>query len=54
MVKCAKTGKAIPTGVRIANKEELQTLSTARSFARCPHCKVLHGWTASDAWVLDS
>jgi hypothetical protein len=54
MMKCAKTGKAIPTGVRIANKEELQTLSAARSFTRCPHCKVLHGWTASEAWVLDS
>ena len=54
MVKCAKTGKAIPTGVRISNQDELQNLAAVRNFTRCPYCKVLHGWTASEAWVLDS
>jgi PilZ domain len=53
MVKCAKTGKSISTGIRVANKDELQKLPPVRRFTRCPHCKMLHGWTTAQAWVLD-
>jgi hypothetical protein len=49
LIKCPKTGRNISTGIRLTVANDLSKLSTARRFTQCPSCKVVHGWTPSDA-----
>jgi hypothetical protein len=54
MVTCFRTGKAISTGIRVGSEDDLRKLSKVRSFTQCRHCKVVHSWTASDAWIPET
>jgi hypothetical protein len=52
MVKCPKTGRAIPTGM----KTDRETFGrSAVFFARthCPICRTDHSWFAREAWVYE-
>ena len=53
MIRCPKTGQAIPTGREV---EIAVFRSTPVFFSRtyCPLCRVTHEWFAQDAWVCDS
>ena len=53
MIRCPKTGQAIPTGREV---EIAAFRSTPVFFSRtyCPLCRVTHEWFAQDAWVCDS
>jgi hypothetical protein len=49
LIRCPKTGRNIPTGIRLTAADDLGKLSRARRFTQCPVCKVVHGWLPSDA-----
>lgn len=49
LIKCPRTGKSIQTGIQLTATGDLAKISTARRFTQCPICKVVHGWTPSDA-----
>jgi len=49
LIKCPRTGRNISTGIRLTVADDLSKLSNARRFTQCPSCKVVHGWTPSDA-----
>jgi PilZ domain len=51
LVSCPKTGNNISTGIRLTVADDLKKMSTARRFTQCPYCKVVHGWTPSDAFL---
>jgi uncharacterized protein with PIN domain len=51
MIKCPKTRRNISTGIRARNTDELAKLKNVRRFAQCPHCKVVHGWSVTEAEV---
>lgn len=53
MVKCPKTGRAIPTGTEIDQASFNRTpVFFGRTF--CPICKIDHEWFAKDAWVSEA
>ncbi|HEY6258743.1 MAG TPA: PilZ domain-containing protein [Xanthobacteraceae bacterium] len=49
LIKCPRTGRDIWTGIRLTAADDLAKLAGVRRFAQCRHCKVVHGWTASEA-----
>jgi PilZ domain len=49
LIKCPRTGRNISTGIRLTVADDLSKLSGVRRFTQCPSCKVVHGWTPSDA-----
>jgi hypothetical protein len=52
MVKCPRTGRAIPTGME-ADRSNFQCVPVFFSRAFCPMCGVYHEWFAKDAWVRE-
>ena len=52
MIKCPKTGSAIPTGIE-TDRERFR--SSAVFFARtyCRGCETNHEWFAREAWVYE-
>ncbi len=53
MIRCPKTGRAIPTGTSV---EPATFCSTPVFFSRtyCRLCRATHEWFVKDAWVCDS
>jgi hypothetical protein len=52
MVRCAESGEAVPTGIRI-EATSLKTSSLSRTTFKCPHCYHEHTWLPKDAWIED-
>jgi hypothetical protein len=52
MVKCPKTGRAIPTGME-ADRSSFQCVPVFFSRVYCPICQIHHEWFAKDAWVRE-
>lgn len=50
MVKCPKSGRAIPTGIR-TDRESFQYSPVFFSRTNCPMCHTYHEWFAREAWV---
>jgi hypothetical protein len=50
MVKCPRTGRAIPTGIE-TDHERFQRCTVFFARTRCPICHTEHAWFAQDAWV---
>jgi hypothetical protein len=50
MVKCPKTGRAIPTDITI-DRDSFQRSPVFFRRTRCPICNTEHAWFARDAWV---
>jgi hypothetical protein len=50
MVKCAETGRAIPTGIK-ADRESFQRSPVFFARTQCPICHTEHAWFAREAWV---
>jgi hypothetical protein len=50
MVKCAQTGRAIPTGIK-ADRESFQRSPVFFARTQCPICHAEHAWFAREAWV---
>jgi len=50
MIKCPRTGREIPTGIR-ADREKFRRSAVffARTF--CSICQVNHEWFAREAWI---
>jgi hypothetical protein len=51
MISCPRTGNNTSTGIRLTVPDKLKKMSSARRFTQCPYCKVVHGWTPSDAFL---
>jgi hypothetical protein len=51
LIKCPRTGKNISTGIRLTTADDFSTLSDVRRLTQCPHCKLVHGWTPSEAFL---
>jgi PilZ domain len=51
MIKCPRTQRCISTGMRVHDTDELGKMPDVRRFAQCPHCKVVHGWSVSEATI---
>jgi hypothetical protein len=49
LIRCPRTGRSIATGIRLTMADDLGKLPDVRRFSQCPNCKVVHGWTLSDA-----
>ena len=50
MVKCPRTGQAIPTGIKI-DRESFGRRPVFFSRTRCVICHTDHPWFAREAWV---
>lgn len=50
MVKCPRTGQAIPTGIKI-DRESFGRRAVFFSRTRCVICHTDHPWFAREAWV---
>ena len=51
MVRCAESGEAVPTGIRIdAPSLKAKAASTKTTF-KCAHCSQEHTWSPKDAWI---
>jgi hypothetical protein len=50
MVKCPRTGRAIPTGIT-TDRESFRRKPVFFARTRCPSCGIDHTWFARDAWV---
>ena len=53
MIRCAKTGRAIATGI-MADRATFHATPVFFSHIWCPLCCVTHEWFAKDAWVCES
>jgi hypothetical protein len=52
MIQCPRTGREIPTGIRMKRAEfERAPVFFARAY--CPVCEREHEWFARDAWVRE-
>jgi PilZ domain len=51
LIRCPKTGKHIPTGIRLTALDDLNKISRARRLTQCSLCNVIHGWTPADAYL---
>jgi hypothetical protein len=50
MIRCAESGEAVPTGVRI-DAATFRTSNLSAQTFKCPHCFQEHRWSKKDAWV---
>ena len=50
MVKCPRTGHAIPTGIK-TDRESFSRSAVFFARTRCPICGAEHAWFAREAWV---
>ena len=50
MVKCPRTGHAIPTGIK-TDRESFSRSAVFFSRTRCVICHADHAWFAREAWV---
>jgi hypothetical protein len=53
MIKCPKTGKAVPTGVILEEVAFEAALLPNSSFGPCPECGEMHSWSKEDAFFED-
>ena len=54
VIKCPRTGRDISTGLRRLDAWDLASLPEVRRFTQCPHCKLAHGWSVSEARLSES
>jgi hypothetical protein len=52
MIKCPKTGREIPTGIK-ADREGFRCSAVFFARAYCSICQANHEWFAKDAWVYE-
>jgi hypothetical protein len=52
LIKCPGTGRPMQTGLHVAT-DYFAKLPDVRRFSHCRHCKVVHGWNVSEAWLAD-
>ena len=52
MIKCPKTGREIPTGIK-ADRERFRCSAVFFARAYCSICQANHEWYAKDAWVYE-
>jgi hypothetical protein len=50
MIKCPKTGRAVPTGVIMDKKSFELGFPSGRS-VQCPICREMHVWSKWNAWI---
>jgi len=50
MIRCAESGEAVPTGVRI-DAATFRTSDLSDQTFKCSHCFQEHTWSKKDAWV---
>ena len=50
MVKCPRSGRAIPTGIK-TDRESFLRSAVFFSRTHCPICHTDHAWFAREAWV---
>jgi hypothetical protein len=50
-MRCPETHSEIHTGIELRSVGDLENLPNARRFTRCPHCKVVHGWLPTEAFL---
>jgi endogenous inhibitor of DNA gyrase (YacG/DUF329 family) len=53
MIRCPKTGKPVNTGVT-ASKRRFETELFEGYAVSCPHCKKVHAWKSTDAYLQKS
>ena len=53
MIRCPKTGRAVPTG-KYVDFAAFRSSPVFFSRTHCPLCREMHEWFARDAWVCDS
>ncbi|MBV8698824.1 MAG: hypothetical protein JO052_13330 [Bradyrhizobium sp.] len=53
MVRCPKTGRAIPTGIKI-DRDSFRRRPVFYSRTHCPTYQIDHTWFAQDAWVHEA
>jgi hypothetical protein len=53
MIRCPRTGAAIPTGIT-AERTAFEQTPVFMARAYCRHCRTEHEWFAKDAWVEES
>jgi hypothetical protein len=52
MIKCPKTGRAIPTGIK-ADRERFRRSAVFFARTHCSICQTNHDWFAKEAWVCE-
>jgi hypothetical protein len=52
MIRCPKTGRAIPTGIEV-DRAGFQSATVFFSRTFCPRCQTYHEWFAKDAWLSE-
>ena len=50
MIRCPRTGRAMPTGITI-DRESFRRRPVFYSRTHCAACQTDHTWFAQDAWV---
>lgn len=50
MVRCPRTGDAIPTGIK-TDRESFSRSAVFFARTHCPICRANHAWFAPEAWV---
>ena len=50
MIRCAKSGEGVPTGLRI-DPASFKTSNPSEHTFKCPHCFHEHTWSNWDAWT---
>jgi hypothetical protein len=53
LIKCPRTGKLISTGMQLNIPDDLKGIAMCRRFSQCPYCKITHGWTPGEAFVMN-
>jgi hypothetical protein len=51
LIKCAKTGMTIPTGIAMPKTTFESSSFQNNSFGPCPYCNEVHTWSKEDAWL---
>lgn len=50
-IKCPRTGRAIATGIELLGSNDLSGIPQTRRYTPCRHCKVVHGWMPTEAFI---
>jgi hypothetical protein len=53
MLRCETTGKSIHSGVPFTH-DDLDRVRPAKIHLQCPACGELHGFSFSEAWIVDA
>lgn len=50
MFACPNKGHAVPTGIQVS-AATFDKMPAHRKLTQCPHCRMLHAWMTSEAWL---